>query len=358
MKFFMKKIISIFVFFVCLFGSIILFGQSPKPTPAPEENLEYSITSTSGIYALAASPDGTTLAYSKKSSIILVDFETGKQKKEIDMKELIRASKIKNLVKIVGYIRSMDFHPDGKKIAVGFIGGLVLVDISTNSILWYCNGSHTLGMPDSTYAVYKVRCNSSLVFSSTIDDNSVYIWNIKDGTLNRKITTPFKEIYSFDISYNEKEGKIIVSGKGGLELYKFSGERIWQLDRFANTGPVNIHPNDSVVAVACTGPGSRVILLNLYDTKKKKDLGPAADRSLGGVCWSRNKKSVYCCAIGMGTAPVLQYSLVKDEVVKTVISKDFDSDPDCDRGCVVDGTGFLLAVAGKNKILNVYKIER
>ena len=70
------------------------------------------------------------------------------------------------------------------------------------------------------------------------------------------------------------------------------------------------------------------------------------------------KKSVYGCCIGMGNAPVMQFGVVKDETVRTEITMDFDSEPDCSNNCLVGGAGFLLAVAGKDKTIHVYKIER
>lgn len=354
----MKKINLLFVFLIFAFSVIYSKAQTVKSTPEPEENLEYSINAGKSIYAMAVSPDGETLVYSKQSMVVLVNFENGKLIKEIDVSGLTKTFVQRDKIKpYFGYIRALDYTRDGKKLAIGFIGGLVLIDIKNPAILWYSKGVGKNQGIDSATAVYDVKCSSTHVYASSGEDNSLYCWNLADGSLHSKITTSLKGIENFDLTHAAENLKIIISGHTGLEYYKATGEKIWE-KKTRSAGVMSISPNDSLLAFGTANFGSTVFIMNLYNPDKSVNLGPAGDRSPGGVAWSIFKKSVYSCCIGMGNAPVMQFSVVKNETIRTEISKDFDAEPDCNNSCVVGGAGFLLAVAGKNKTINIYKIER
>ncbi|MFM9943802.1 MAG: WD40 repeat domain-containing protein [Bacteroidia bacterium] len=351
---------------ILLIGLTALISSSSKAqTPEPkqitgtDENLEYSINAGKSVYAMAVSPDGETLVYSKRSEVVFVNFENGKLIKEIDVSGLTKTFAQRDKIKpYFGYIRALDYTRDGKKLAIGFVGGLVLIDIKNPAIIWYCKGVGKNQGIDSATAVYDVKCSATHVYASSGEDGSLYCWNLADGSLHSKFTTSFKGIENFDITHADDNLKIIISGLSGLEYYKSTGEKIWEKKSRSGGGVMSISPNDSLLAFGTANFGSTVFILNLSNPDKSVNLGPAGDRSPGGVAWSLFKKSVYSCCIGMGNAPVMQYSVVKNETVRTEITKDFDAEPDCNNSCVVGGAGFLLAVAGKNKMINVYKIER
>ncbi len=340
--------------------AISVSAQNSKTTQtdAIEENLEYSIEAGKNIYAMAASPDGDVLAYSIKSKVVFVNFENGKLIKEIDVDDLTESFAQKDKIKpYFGYIRAIDYTPDGKKMAIGFIGGLVLIDLKKPAILWYSKGVRKSQGIDSATAVYSVKCASNHVYAASIDDSRLYCWNISDGSLHSVIATEFAEIENFALTHDSKNSRIVISGNNGLAYYKINGEKIWA-KKTNSRGVISISPNDSLLAYGTANFGSTVFLINLDNPDKSSNLGPAGDRSPGGVAWSIFKKSVYSCCIGMGNAPVMQFSVVKDETVRTEITMDFDSEPDCSNNCLVGGAGFLLAVAGKDKTIHVYKIER
>lgn len=138
------------------------------------------------IYAIAISPDSSTLATSRKAeNIKLWDLKTGRFIRELPVKS-----------------EQIAFHPNGNILAVAVDYALELINIKTDQVVWKSPEEY----PD--YALFST--NGQKVFSKNYDDN-IRIWDTASG----QVISSFGAHDIFSLVIHPNNHTLITSGPTG-----------------------------------------------------------------------------------------------------------------------------------------------
>ena len=205
-----------------------------------------------GVYSVAFSPDGSTLASDKDNTIRLWDAATGQ---EVKMEKSF-------LVDIVGKftadINSVAFSPDGRKIAGG-------IHQSETICLWNAaTGEQLRAMrADNANALHWVNTVAfsvdNKILASGSEDGNLYLWDAETGMKIRALMEGPENIFSVAFS---SDGKTLASGNSGntIQLWDITtGEKLKTLTGHTNwVFSVAFSPDGQTLA---SGSGDKTVHL-------------------------------------------------------------------------------------------------
>ena len=113
------------------------FGQDYYDIEPGEGDHAYSLFFDDPPECLAVSPDGNTLIFGMKSDIFLANFSTGVQKKYINYRSILKKQESEANI---GFVRGLATFGGGSKVGVAGLGGLFLMDVNSEKILWTAPG--------------------------------------------------------------------------------------------------------------------------------------------------------------------------------------------------------------------------
>ena len=289
--------------------------------------------------SMAVSPDGRTLALGVRGDLLLVSFETGKLLKSVNTGR--------------GSIRGLAFSPDGKKVVAGAIGGIYAIDPASGKQLWKADG-HPDGAPGggdrkgfSTYGVV-FSADGTIVVTVSMDGPSLRTWAASDGSEARVVNS---KLGSLDGIARVGDHVIAYGNASTLIAYDKNLREVWRKRAGGLIGTVTGSPDGKTVAVGAAGGGVSVGFFK----------SGSGQRAGGGllVGSSGNASGVAVLPDGKGVVAATtrgKVTLWKSQDESVTLDDDFDAGKDADKTLVVGLGGKAIAVAGDDDEVRIYRI--
>ena len=229
----MKRLLVFVLMFIMVSGFIanVSYGIDDSKTLKVDPGFVYSV---------AFSPDGKILASGSDGNIILWDVAAG--------------SKIKTLKGHSRDVSSVSFSPDGKILASGNLdSSVILWDIATGDKIKTLAGH-------SSYVSSVAFSPDGNILASGSDDNIVVFWKIGTGKMLKSIKNHYK-VSSVTFS---PDGKILAYGNGkeAILLDVDTGNIIKTIDGRYDLKSVAFNPDGKILATI----GYDSIILQIWQT--------------------------------------------------------------------------------------------
>lgn len=361
----MKTLILFSASFLCL---LLLPGPVPQEKYTLSGPGDYKVIPGTGNiaykafidgtpYALAASPDGELLAMSSGGDLFIANFSDGSLRFGMDLGNLEEAAFRDGGGRSLGYIRCMAFTPDGKKLAIGLVGGLLLLDMDNGTVLWHTDThmdpmfqGRSRGTLSSTYEVQATPDGLWLLTTSK-DEKTIRFWSVTDGSPGKTIELDIQSDGPDELAISPDGSKIAVGTfHGAMVLDANSGQILWQnQDRV--DGDLSFSPDSKLLA---GGGDSRIgygAWVEDMDPESSADLLMAPDgndylRGTLGAVWSPDGQYVFMYP---GKGGVVQSQVSNMDAPGKLLVADCEPDVDSNTALVISPDGKLLAVADKEE---------
>lgn len=335
-----------------------LFGQEYYDLEAGTGNHKYSLLFDDPPECMSASPDGNTLIFGMKSEIFLVNFATGELKKHINYREILKKQEEEA---DIGFVRSVTTLAGGTKVALAGLGGILLMDVTRDKILWTAPGhpTDTVAKPahpkTNAYRI-EVTPDEKWLVSASLDEDSIRTWSATTGEAGKVIPTDLFKLQKIALSNDGKQ--VAALGDSGVAIFDLaSGEETWSNRDGMYEGCISFSPDGKYLAAGTDDNGAGVMLFDLSDKDKTLPILGAGEVSLNGIVWTKDGKSVYTAATGQGACPLTKWSLEGSTPKPQIVVKDFMVLVDADHGAVAGQGGRLVALAGDDDELRVYTLK-
>ena len=231
------------------------------------------IANRRGVYSVAFSPDGSTLASDRDNTVQLRDAATGQ---EIETNGLFWVDIAGHLT---GDINSIAFSPDGRMIAGGIHerGTICIWDATTGKQI----KSIREDAANPLHWINTVAFSSdSKILASGSEDGNLYLQDVERGGKRRTLTKNTENIFSVAFS---SDGKTLASGNSGntIRLWDINtGEKLETLWGHTNwVFSIAFSPDGQTLA-----SGSRDQTVRLWDMTTRQQLRTLAGHT--SVVWS------------------------------------------------------------------------
>lgn len=331
--------------------------------------LAYSVKVDGSMFAMTATPDGNTLIVAVGDELLVLDFKTGALKKYLELDDLAEIYfEERNLEEpSIGYVRSMEVLPNGKAFVTGGIGGIFLIGLDDFAVRWYAPGHEDpMGVQQGSTpetSAYRVRAtpDNQWIISSSQDDTKLQFWSVADGSQGTTIETGLEEAVE-DIALSPDGSRLAVCNHHFLINMTTSGQQLWKLPGMFE-GFLQFSPDNSKLAFSRWGSKATLCIGDTQtmatDEGRRKIIyhrsGERA-RTNTGIVWSIDNATLYTTGDG-GTCPVLKHQLQAGSIQSTTIEADFETEIDADKTIVLGVNETLLAVAGSDDEIRVYKLK-
>ncbi len=202
-------------------GSVVAsagsYDQTVKLWRASDGALLNSLTHPTGVYAVAFSPDGVTLA-------------TGGGDKTIRLWRASDGAPLGTLAGHDGAVETLAYSPDGSTIVSGGADATVrLWRVSDGGLVRTITG-HT----GNVLSVAFSPDGASVVSSGA--DRTICLWRVSDGTLQRTIT--WSGLITYTAAFTPDGGFLVCGASyGGVSIWRvFDGALMWSYDQEMGTG--------------------------------------------------------------------------------------------------------------------------
>ena len=245
-----------------------------KATSAQDlSHITIEVANKRGVYSVAFSPDGSTLASDRDNTVQLWDAATGQ---EIETKKLF-------WVDIGGHvtadINSIAFSPDGRMIAGGIHerGSICFWDAATGEKIRSIREDAANALHWINTVAFSV---DSKMFASGSEDGSLYLRDVEKGGRLRTLTKNTENIFSVAFS---SDGETLASGNSGNTI------RLWDINTGEKLETLWGH-TDWVFSVAFSpdgqtlASGSRDKTVRLWDMTTRQQLSTFTGHT--SVVWS------------------------------------------------------------------------
>ena len=245
-----------------------------KATSAQDlSHITIEVANKRGVYSVAFSPDGSTLASDRDNTVQLWDAATGQ---EIETKKLF-------WVDIGGHvtadINSIAFSPDGRMIAGGIHerGSICFWDAATGEKIRSIREDAANALHWINTVAFSV---DSKMFASGSEDGGLYLRDVEKGGRLRTLTKNTENIFSVAFS---SDGETLASGNSGNTI------RLWDINTGEKLETLWGH-TDWVFSVAFSpdgqtlASGSRDKTVRLWDMTTRQQLSTFTGHT--SVVWS------------------------------------------------------------------------
>ena len=345
--------------FALLFLSISFsFSQTYYDIEEGTGDHVYSLLFDDPPECLSASPDGNTLLFGMKSEIFLVNFSDGQLKKYIHYRKLMKDQEAEG---DIGFVRSITTLAGGSKVAVAGLGGILLMDVNRDKILWTAPGHPTDSVakpahPKTNAYRIEVTPDEKWLVSASLDEDSLRTWSTLDGEAGQVIGTNLFKLQKITISPN---GKYVAAlGDSGIAVFDLAkGEEVWSKKDDMYEGCISFSPDGKYLAAGTDDNGAGVHLISMADPETAIEITGAGEVSLNGIVWTKDSKSIYTASTGQGACPLLKWSWDGKAPKSQVVAEDFMVLVDADHGAVAGSGGRMVALAGDDDELRVYRLK-